>query len=158
MTTTNHALTGAAIAVIVKKPWLALPLAFLSHFFCDAIPHFGIGMEFGSLAMYTWLLVDGLIALGFAIFLIKMKVKSPVLLAISGFVAMSPDLAWLYYGIQQKLGHFVVLDPISHFHKMIQWYQHVPGIFVELIWASLMLFIILRFGRESYQNSSSSKA
>ena len=32
---------GAVIAFTVKKPLLALPLAVLSHFVLDSIPHFG---------------------------------------------------------------------------------------------------------------------
>src|SRR5438270_5495542 len=40
MTATNHAITGAAIALAVKKPELAIPLAFISHFALDAIPHY----------------------------------------------------------------------------------------------------------------------
>lgn len=39
MTATNHALTGAVIALAINEPWLAIPLAFLSHFAIDAIPH-----------------------------------------------------------------------------------------------------------------------
>ena len=85
MTTTAHALTGAAIAVVIKKPKLAIPLAFLSHFACDALPHFGIGMNFGSTNMFAWLIIDGLAAIGFAIFLLYKKVNNPWLLAICGF-------------------------------------------------------------------------
>ena len=46
MTATNHALTGATIATLVRQPYLAIPLAFLSHFFCDALPHFDIKFKF----------------------------------------------------------------------------------------------------------------
>ena len=38
---TNHMVTGAVIALVVKQPALALPLAFLSHFVLDALPHYG---------------------------------------------------------------------------------------------------------------------
>jgi hypothetical protein len=41
MTATNHAITGAIIAVVIDKPVIALPLALLSHFAQDALPHFG---------------------------------------------------------------------------------------------------------------------
>ena len=34
-----HAVLGAAIATKIPNPWLALPLAFLSHFPLDLIPH-----------------------------------------------------------------------------------------------------------------------
>jgi hypothetical protein len=36
---TPHAVVGAAIAVAVPNPFLAIPLAFLSHFALDMTPH-----------------------------------------------------------------------------------------------------------------------
>ncbi len=154
MTATSHALTGAMIATVVKKPWLAIPLAFLSHFVCDAIPHFGIVMSFGSPSMYIWLLVDGLAAVTFAIFLVKKGVNSPVLLAVCGFAAMSPDLAWLYYGINGQLSNIATFDSVSRFHAIIQWYQHPAGILVEVFWITIMVVLILRFNNEDNKNIS----
>jgi hypothetical protein len=45
MTGFNHGMTGAAIALAVKQPALAVPLAFLSHFVTDMIPHFGLNEQ-----------------------------------------------------------------------------------------------------------------
>ncbi len=145
MTTTNHALTGAMIATIVHQPYLAIPLAFISHFVCDALPHFGIDMKFGSRSMYTWLFLDGLAAILFAGLLLSLGVNNPLLLAISGFAAMSPDLSWFYYGVKHQLENYKKYGPISKFHSKIQWYQKVPGLIVEFAWAGLMLSLILRF-------------
>lgn len=40
MMATPHMLAGAAIGVVLdRRPWLALPAAFASHFVLDAIPH-----------------------------------------------------------------------------------------------------------------------
>jgi len=144
MTATNHALTGAVIATVIRQPLLAVPLAFASHFLCDALPHFGVNLKFNSKAMYTWLLFDGLAALLAAGLLLKIGVQNPMLLAICGFVAMSPDLSWLYYGLKHKLGIVKSYDLITKFHHKIQWYQKVPGIFVEFTWAVLMVVIILQ--------------
>lgn len=143
MIATNHALTGAAIATVVKQPLLAVPLAFASHFLCDAIPHFGIDLKFKSRAMYTWLILDGLAALSIAGFLLANNVANPVLLAVCGFVAMSPDLAWLYYGVKKQLGKFEKYDLVTRLHHNIQWYQKLPGIVVELGWMVLMVMFIL---------------
>lgn len=144
MTATNHALTGALVATVVKQPWLAVPLAFASHFVCDAIPHFGANLKFPGRAMYTWLVIDGFTALFFAIFLIYKGVENPVLLAICGFVAMSPDLAWLYYGLKGQLSKLKSYDPISKFHSKIQLYQKPPGLVIEFIWAFLMVTLIIK--------------
>ena len=44
MSPATHAVLGAAIAGATRRSWLglwlAVPLAFLSHFLCDAIYHF----------------------------------------------------------------------------------------------------------------------
>jgi len=34
-----HTIVGATIAAKIGSPWLALPLAFLSHFAADLLPH-----------------------------------------------------------------------------------------------------------------------
>jgi hypothetical protein len=144
MIATNHALTGAAIAAIIKQPVLAIPLAFTSHFICDAIPHFGIDMKFKSRAMYIWLALDGSLALGVAGLLLWYGVEVPVLLAVCGFIAMSPDFAWLYYGLNNKLGKISEYDPVTKLHHVVQWYQKVPGLIVEFTWAALMICIIIQ--------------
>ncbi|MFZ1324307.1 MAG: hypothetical protein WAQ57_04090 [Candidatus Saccharimonadales bacterium] len=41
MHTVNHAAAGAGIALAVRQPLLALPLALASHFVLDALPHYG---------------------------------------------------------------------------------------------------------------------
>ncbi len=158
MTTTSHALAGAMIASLVKRPYLAIPLAFLSHFVCDAIPHFGIGMAFGGPTMFAWLLIDGFLACVFAIFLLKKKVQNPVLLAICGFAAMSPDLAWLYYGLKGNLNNFSAFDPITKFHSTIQWFEHPVGILLEVVWIAVMVTIILKANHENYKDTATSKA
>ena len=120
MIAANHALTGAFVATAIKQPAIALPAAFVSHFVCDAIPHFGVDLKFGSSSMYRWLTIDGTLTVGFAILLILLGVENPILLAVSGFVAMSPDLAWLYYGLKGKHGDLSKYDFISKFHSKIQ--------------------------------------
>lgn len=39
MFVTSHLLTGAAIGSVVPNPLLTIPLAFVSHFAMDALPH-----------------------------------------------------------------------------------------------------------------------
>lgn len=144
MTTTSHAVTGAMIATVIRQPFLVIPLAFLSHFVCDALPHFGLDMKFGEKKMYWWLGIDGTAALLCATFLLWYGVRDPVLLAICGFAAMSPDLAWLYYGLKGPQLKIAKHDIVTRFHSWIQWYQKVPGIFIDFAWVSLMLTIIIK--------------
>ena len=146
MIATNHALTGAAIAVVIKQPILAIPLAFVSHFICDAIPHFGVDLKFNSRAMYTWLIIDGKSVFYrgyYAMGNLSMADGTPTG-GVYGFVAMSPDFAWLYYGLNNKLGKVVEYDSLTKIHHIVQWYQKVPGIIIEISWATLMICIIIR--------------
>lgn len=142
MTATSHALTGALVATVVKQPLLAVPLAFLSHFVCDALPHFGLDLKFGSRQMYWWLAIDGTVACLAALFLLNSGVANPILLAVCGFVAMAPDFMWLYVGLKK-------IKPANYhwftkFHSSIQTYQKVPGIAVDIIWSLAMLLGILK--------------
>ena len=46
MTLTTHAVAGAAVAgTLGTYPFIALPVAFLSHFLLDAIPHLDYGLK-----------------------------------------------------------------------------------------------------------------
>ena len=143
MTAAAHAMTGAAIAAVVKKPKLAIPLAFISHFICDALPHFGLGFKFGSQTMFLYLFMEGLVILSLGLFLYKKEVKNLKLLAICAFAAMSPDIAWLIYGLSGDQGNLAAMDPLSHFHYVIQWGESRAGILFDIAWISLMLTIIL---------------
>lgn len=144
MTAANHALTGALIGTVIHQPIVALGLAFASHFFCDALPHFDIGFKFGKKSMYLYLFFDGFAALLFAALLISQDVANPAWLAVCGFAAMSPDLMWLYYGICNGSHDVGKKGILARFHSKIQWSATKWGIVPELIWASLMITAILK--------------
>ena len=141
MTATSHALTGALIATVIRQPLFAIPLSFLSHFVCDALPHLGINMKFGDRAMKWWLIIDGSFVVLFAMALILLNVNNPVLLAVCGFVAMSPDLFWLYHGLRgrtaESYGRF------TRWHAEIQKFESVPGLAVDIIWSIGAFALIL---------------
>ena len=148
MTGFNHGLTGAVIALSIKQPALALPLAFASHFVCDAFPHFGLkkGTNHQKQIFKIYSLIDLLLilVLGLTIILIT---GSWVVLA--GFVlAGSPDFVWFYrYYIQEKEGknNPKSLNKFRRFHVKIQWSETVwPGLLLETLYASVMLIIFTR--------------
>lgn len=43
MTATSHAVIGTVIAAKIGNPYLAIPLAFLSHIVADMVPHWDVG-------------------------------------------------------------------------------------------------------------------
>ena len=142
MTATSHALTGAFIATIIRQPLLAIPLSFLSHFVCDALPHLGLKMKFGDKAMFRWLAIDGTLVVFFAVSLIMLNVENSALLAVCGFAAMSPDLFWLYHGLKGRSPESY--GPFTRFHAAIQKYESVPGLAVDVIWSLSAFLLILK--------------
>src|SRR5688572_12550977 len=97
MTTSNHILAGTLIALTIKEPLLALPLAFASHFVLDALPHYGYDgdgygealkhkltylMEFFGLAGLTLIYLSGAFGWNLAL--------------LAAFFAVSPDIEWPY--------------------------------------------------------------
>jgi hypothetical protein len=47
MMATPHMMAGAAIGKAVGRPWVALPIAFVSHFLLDAVPHLDSATLYG---------------------------------------------------------------------------------------------------------------
>jgi hypothetical protein len=146
MTGFNHGMTGAVLALVIKQPALAVPLAFLSHFVTDMIPHFGLGRENILNRKFTIILVADFI---FSIFLmVVLAVLFPAhlwLIWACMIAAASPDLMWAYHHLYRvKIKHRKLkLGKIALFHSKIQWSQTLPGIAMEACWFILMGLIIL---------------
>lgn len=137
MTATNHALTGAVIALAIKQPWLALPLAVGSHFAMDALPHFGNHPRFALDSRSFLFLLAADAGAAFAV-LLSLVVLLPgywLMPVAAAMLAMSPDLLWFpnyvrgVNGRKQKK-----LDPITRWHSSIQRYELPWGWYVELVW------------------------
>lgn len=147
MMATSHAITGAAIAVVVGEPVLALPLAFASHFLLDALPHIGLD-EFGGhlkkkKLFHSILIIDALLLALFLLFLLFSGVSWLVFACV--FLAGSPDFVWAYrYVVQEKLGaqkqH--AKNAFNRFHSKIQWSQTLRGAYLEVPYAFTLLYIV----------------
>lgn len=145
-------MTGAVIALIVKEPIIAIPLSYVSHFACDAIPHFGVrdhpgqsDDELFSKKFNTILVLDFLTAVGLMVLLGMLFPAHKWLIWVCMITAASPDLVWVYYRlyierIQKRQPKY---DRISRFHRVLQWSQTYPGAFVEIAWFLIMGTIIL---------------
>jgi hypothetical protein len=146
MTGFNHGITGAVIALTIKQPALAIPLAFLSHFATDVIPHFGLGKENILNRKFSVVLVADFI---FSVFLMAgLAVLFPAhvwLIWACMIAAASPDLMWAYHHLYKvKIRkNKLKLGRVAKFHSKIQWSQTLAGIGVEAAWFLLMGLIIL---------------
>jgi len=135
-------LTGAVIAAAVQQPWLVVPLALVSHFVLDTVPHFGV-VENDINArnrhpLFKTVLAVDLAVLFTALILIPLlfsgKVSGWVLLA--GMVAAwLPDVVWVSHFWHNRKGH-IVKEPswLTRFHQKIQWFERPPGLAIEILW------------------------
>lgn len=147
MIATNHALTGAAIVLAVKQPALALPLAFLSHFILDAIPHFGIHEDEPVKRNGHWLF-KSVVSVD-VLFAVTALIAIPLIFGgdISGWwillgmiAGISPDSIWIYRFLQEI--RTKIAKPhgrFARFHQRIQWSEKPWGLGVELAWIIMML-------------------
>ena len=151
MTATNHAATGALLALIIKEPILVLPLAFISHFVMDVLPHFGYpgNRGYGEAFKHklTYLVVFGEIV-GLA-FLLWAVAGQGWLVYVAGIVALSPDFLGLYnyFGIERKHqdpSRFVINRLHRKFHRKLEWCERPWGIFIEIIVATILISLVWR--------------
>jgi hypothetical protein len=148
MTGINHAVTGALVAVAIKQPAVALPLAFLSHFAIDSLPHWNYWVP-GQRRFRKWVIFSDMLlslALIAAIAFSLVGVDWWVVL-LGGLLAISPDLMWLPYLIIGKPAPAdtdSALHRLRRFHLRIQWSETIPGLLVEFFWLAFMLFLIFK--------------
>jgi hypothetical protein len=137
MTATNHALAGAVIALVVKQPWLALPLALASHFALDSLPHFGNHPKFALTSRSFLFLLAADAGAALAILLsLGLLLPGYWLVPVAGAIlAMSPDLLWFPNYVRGVTGRRQKkVDPFTRWHSSIQHYELPWGWYVELAW------------------------
>lgn len=146
MTVTNHAVTGAVIALAVHKPLLAIPLALLSHFLLDVVPH-GEPRDFSNSVAKTIIFADGCVAgiLGIIILLfLNTSVPAWVIFGCMA-AAVSPDLTWAIRYLRIKDIDKVFAEPMSkfsHIHYNYQGKQFIKGFYIEAAWFVLVVFLL----------------
>jgi len=145
MTLTNHMLAGSLLARLFPLP-IALPLAFLSHFVLDALPHYGY-RTFDERAkhiptLFAVVIVDVIVAGLLVAWLISHGHFSWLL---AGVVAFSPDLLWVYRFIfEEKFGRIKPNEGgrFVQFHAGLQKYEFRFGWLLEMgVAASLFAFV-----------------
>lgn len=149
MTATNHALSGALIGLVVTQPLIALPLAFVSHFVLDAIPHFGFDEHGGHLKVkkkfHKVLYIDALLLTLLILFLLVSGASWLVFACL--FLAGSPDIIWAYrYVVKEKLGKAAPSpkNAFNRFHSHIQKSQTFKGLYVEVPFALIFFVLIVQ--------------
>ena len=151
MTATNHALTGAAIGLLVGEPLIAVPAAIASHFICDALPHYGrVGPDsktIGSKGFRNYLLSDAALCFVLVAILAVLQPQNWLLAAVCAFLASAPDFGWINKFRKARQNKPWRPNRYSRFARDIQWFQRPIGWTVEAIWAVAAVAIILPFLR-----------
>jgi hypothetical protein len=148
MTGLNHAATGALVAVAVKQPALALPLALFAHFAIDAIPHWRYGVT-GKLRK---IIMRGDLVLSLALLTaLALLLATPGWLVIAcGLLCMAPDAMWLPEILQGKppiIHQSTIIGYLRRFHRKAGWKELTNGYYMELVWFAMTLSLILKIGR-----------
>ena len=147
MTGFNHGVTGAVIALSVKHPALAVPLAFLSHFACDLIPHFAFPKKDHFTRKFNIVIAsDFLFAVLLMVILAVLFPAHKWLIWACMVAAASPDLMWAYHRlyVEHLKKRPAKLGLVGRFHSKIQWSQTLTGALGEGVWFLIMGAIILK--------------
>ena len=148
MNVSNHLLSGAAIALAVKQPAIALPLAFAAHYVLDALPHYGFERQGFSVWLKKksagLLLTLDSIAVVLVIGTLIMNREFFALLA--AFVSVSPDTVWIYrYFLYERKNKASSYNWFNRFHLSVQWCERRWGIYVELVFFVVLFTYVQMF-------------
>ncbi len=141
-----HFLTGAAVATAVPEPLLAIPLALLSHFVLDLLPHRDlVGERHLAPENLVLRLIDGLTALFLFFLFVPAAAKAYAFLI--GAVALLPDLLVLPKIFWPEL-RLSWLDAFQRFHfdllqkSVVARTDWFLGLLTQLVVVALALLVI----------------
>jgi hypothetical protein len=147
----NHALTGSIIGLAVGKPVLALPLALVSHFVCDVIPHYGAGLSEAQTLRSKWfrnlIYIDAVLCVGLVVVLAVSRPAHWPLAVACAFAATAPDLLSVNRYIRIRQHRPWQGNAYSRFASRIQWFERPIGVVVEVMWfiaGAVLLDVFLR--------------
>lgn len=137
-----HTVVGAAIAVKIGNPVLALPLALASHFAFESLPHWNPHLnremkEHGRVTQKTTLFIAADVVLSLAAgFFIASRVLPDVThfwtVIAASFLAVSPDVVegpYFFLGARHPF-----FEKLIRFQKKLQYdVPLIPGLLTQLV-------------------------
>jgi len=130
-----------AIATIIPNPWVGLPLAFLSHFVVDKLPHWNWEPDARPLSLLG--IVLDLILLETLVVRLAFHSSFRPYLAATAFLAILPDLVeapYIFFGFDNR--H---LRKLCRFQKRLQNRAAVlPGLVTQILLSALCVLILTR--------------
>lgn len=153
MLTTSHALMAGVILKAIPDPKIALPLAFISHFVLDLVPHWDLMTERGNGNAYStlakeknlsklafWATMEMLFGVGLTFWLFQNL--NPLILLTAILVAQLPDwieMPYLFWGIKFTPSILVKrFQSRTHSRLSLPWGLVIQiVIFLPLLWWTL---------------------
>ncbi len=132
----NHTATGAILGITLRRPELIVPIALISHFVLDVIPHHGNDIRFvrGHKRYNQKVALDGLASILLGLLLCLAAPHYTGVIVIGAFFAVLPDLFW-------PIALYITEDnffwAFFRFHKNIQTSETPEGIRMEIVWGVL---------------------
>lgn len=142
MTATAHALIGASIASKITSPIIGIPLAIISHFVADLIPHWDAGTNHkqkSALRLKTEAALDVLLGFALVILFFNSQVaNNPVYMFSMVIAAQLPDWieapAWAF---NLKIPPFSWMKAIGH---KLQTRMQLPwGLVTQVVIVGLLI-------------------
>lgn len=143
MTATNHALSGALIYMVLPLP-IAIPVAFISHFVLDSLPHYGVDHNKRNTSGIYKAIVYSDTAVALTLGIVSGLAHKWGMLA-CGVVAYSPDATLVYYYLKHNRTLDITSKSDGLFFKLHLGIQTERpwGIFPELALMITMLAIYI---------------
>lgn len=147
MLLTTHVFMGVLIGMTVEIPWLALPLALLSHFALDLLPHWDFFSFQDKITpqimrkIYADVLLGLIVGSYFAYTVLPNTTKAVTVLACS-FLSIFPDLIEAPYVFWRKKWPLCTRT-IALQHKL-HWKKKLPeGLIIQLVLIGGCLIILV---------------
>jgi hypothetical protein len=144
MLSTPHLLVGAAIVKVMPEPTISLPIAFLSHFVFDSIPHWD-GSPKAPFNTKTSLGVMVDYAIGVSlVYLATVGLENQYFIWLGAFLATLPDfILGAYRHYLSFFEKYALVAIPNRFHMGIQrnvtfW----PGLVITMVTSGICLFIL----------------
>lgn len=136
----NHVLVGAIIGATVKQPFLVAPLAFASHFVCDAMPHMGRIAAFSpwKKTFLALLAFDALVCIAILWLAIQQWPDIWLSLVVGTAFATLPDFLWVPF---HKFGR--PNFKFYRFHAWVQWGERPYGWIYEGTYFVLFTYLLV---------------
>ncbi len=140
----NHAGTGIIIALTVRRPELAIPLALVSHFILDMLPHSRVAHRASVMAPY--LITEAIGATVLTVVCMMAFPSSAILIFACAIAAYAPDFLWPFrYGYGINLARVRGFEHFFRFHKAIQWSETYRGWLVEVLYFCIVIIFLTHY-------------